>query len=122
MSLADQIKDFARQLGFDRVGIAPASHADGFDRLNEWLARGFAGDMAYMQKLGDARRHPKSILADVRSVVMVALNYRHGAGPANVPLSGKIAQYALGPDYHDVLRDKLNRLLTLIQADHPQVA
>jgi epoxyqueuosine reductase len=76
MSLADRIKLLARDLGFERVGIAGAELADGFERLGEWLAGGFAGDMAYMHKHADARRHPASIVPDVESVVMVALNYR----------------------------------------------
>src|SRR6266404_1208888 len=95
MSLADHIKDLARQLGFDRVGIAPAAEADGFDRLADWLARGLAGEMAYMKTQAEARRHPESILPNVRSVVMVALNYRHASGPADETASGKIAQYAI---------------------------
>lgn len=111
----DRIKELARQVGFDRVGIAPATDADGFDRLADWLERGFAGDMAYMHKHRDARRHPSSILPGVQSVVMVALNYHHD------PDGGPIAQYAHGPDYHDVLREKLNRLLALIQTESPEI-
>jgi epoxyqueuosine reductase len=118
LSLAERVKAYARQVGFDRVGIAPAAEADGFDRLSDWLARGFAGEMAYMSKHAAARRHPESILPNVRSVVMVALNYRR----ATKIDGGKIAQYALGADYHDVLRGKLNRLLALIQADEPAIA
>ena len=124
MALAERIKSLARNVGFDRVGIAPAADADGFDRLTDWLANGYAGDMAYLHKHADARRHPASILPCVRSVVMVALNYRH-AEPRHEPdaanLNARIAQYAYGPDYHDVLRDKLNRLLALIQTDHPEI-
>jgi epoxyqueuosine reductase len=116
MSLAECIKTWSRELGFDRVGIAPAEASDGFERLGEWLSRGFAGDMAYMHKHAAARRHPASILTDVKSVVMVALNYRQ-------PVSGgPIAQYARGADYHDVIRDKLNRLLVKIRDEQPEVA
>ncbi len=121
MSLADHIKSHARHVGFDRVGVAPAADADGFDRLTDWLARGYAGDMAYMHKHADARRHPASILPSVRSVVMVALNYRHQAAGRKPRGSARISQYAHGPDYHDVLRDKLNRLLALIQVEHPEI-
>src|SRR5437868_3422501 len=60
--LEDRLKEHAQTLGFDLVGVAPASPADGFDRLRDWLARGFAGTMDYMQRHGEARRHPSSIL------------------------------------------------------------
>ena len=116
MSVAQAIKDLARSIGFDRVGVAAATDADGFERLTEWLARGFAGDMAYMHKHAPARRHPSSVLPGVRSVVMVSLNYRQTTS------GGPIAQYARGLDYHDVLRDRLNRLLKAIQNVYPEIA
>lgn len=116
MSVAQSIKDLARSIGFDRVGVAAATDADGFERLTEWLARGFAGDMAYMHKHAPARRHPSSVLPGVRSVVMVSLNYRQTTS------GGPIAQYARGLDYHDVLRDRLNRLLKAIQNVYPEIA
>ena len=75
-TLEDRLKQQAHALGFELVGIAPATEADGFDRLRDWLAHGFAGTMDYMQRHGEARRHPSSILPDVRSVVMVGMNYR----------------------------------------------
>src|SRR5262245_17647351 len=127
-TLADRLKDRARALGFDLVGIAPAADADGFDHLSEWLDRGFAGAMTYMAREADARRHPTSILSSVRSVVMVGLNYRVAkTGKSDseseflTPESGfgTIASYAQGDDYHDVLRQKLNDLLAWVQAEVP---
>jgi epoxyqueuosine reductase len=140
------LKRRTHALGFELVGIAPATSADGFDRLREWLERGFAGDMAYMHKHGAARRHPESVLPEVRSVIMVGMNYlasgvaaAPGAGGVS-PLSspsgglrpplgaptpprptglGKVARYARGADYHDVLRERLNRLLAWLQGERP---
>jgi epoxyqueuosine reductase len=115
-SLETRLKEQARKIGFDLVGIAPAVAADHFDRLEEWLARGFAGEMGYMEKHAQARRHPSSILPTVRSVIMVALNYA-----ASAPASpGRISRYARGEDYHDVLRRKLNGLLAWIQEQVPR--
>ena len=89
-TLEDRLKQQARTLGFELVGIAPATEADGFARLRDWLARGFAGTMAYMQHHGDAHRHPSSILPEVRSVVMAAMNYRPFGEPvADAPGSPK---------------------------------
>src|SRR5262245_32849358 len=77
--LEDRLKQQARALGFEPVGIAPAAPADGFDRLQAWLDRGFAGSMDYMCRHAEARRHPAAVLPQVRSVVMVGMNYKPGA-------------------------------------------
>lgn len=126
LSLEERLKQQARALGFDLVGIAPAQPADSFAQLQDWLARGYAGEMAYMHRHGDARRHPTSILPTVRSVVMVALNYKPQA-PVAVPRArngnrAQIARYARGRDYHDVLREKLKALLHWVQGEVPGCA
>jgi epoxyqueuosine reductase len=118
-NFADHLKQQAQRIGFDRVGIAPATDADGFDRLQDWLAQGFAGEMRYMSAHGDARRHPASILPSVRSVVMVSLSYAPTA--PDPPDAAKIARYARGGDYHDVLRAKLKELLAWIRQELPKV-
>lgn len=104
MTLEERLCDEAHRLGFDRVGIASAEPADGFDRLREWLDADYAGEMHYMHKHAEARRDPHSIYPKVRAVVMVALNYFAG-GP-----SGGIARYARGQDYHAVIRERLKML------------
>ncbi len=130
---ADRIKDQARALGFALAGVARAAAADGFARLREWLARGYAGEMAYLDRHADARRHPAAVLPEVRSVVMVGMEYpvvRSCGGevvtpqspPAAAGGSGKIARYARGPDYHDVMRNRLNRLLAWVRAEFPGTA
>jgi epoxyqueuosine reductase len=127
----ERIKDHARALGFALAGIARAGEADGFGRLQEWLARGYAGEMAYMGRYAAERRHPAAVLPDVRTVLMVGMEYAASRGrqppePPGVyapgsPASGKIARYAVGPDYHDVLRDRLTQLLARIRSDFPAV-
>src|SRR3954469_17060754 len=128
-----RLKDQARAAGFALVGIARAGPADDFARLREWLDRGYAGEMTYMPRHADARRHPAAVLPAVRSVVMVGMEYggpgsgvwglgAEGFSPrpqAPDPRPGKIARYARGPDYHDVLRDRLNRLLAAVQRHAP---
>ncbi|HZY85586.1 MAG TPA: tRNA epoxyqueuosine(34) reductase QueG, partial [Gemmataceae bacterium] len=105
-------------------------------RLRDWLSRGFAGSMDYLPRHAEARRHPSSILPEVRSVVMVGMNYREpedrgqrtedrAPGPLSSVLcplssaSGRVARYARGADYHDVLRERLKRLLAWLQAERP---
>jgi epoxyqueuosine reductase len=115
-SLETRIKHWAHELGFELAGIAAATPADSLDHFRDWLDRGFAGEMAYMHRHAEARGHPAAVLPEVRSVVMVGMNYN----PAkDAPSTGKVARYARGLDYHDVLRERLNRLLARVQADVP---
>jgi epoxyqueuosine reductase len=116
-TLEARLKGQAHALGFELAGIAPAAPADGFERLRDWLARGFAGEMEYMRRHAEARRHPASVLAEVRSVVMVGMSYAPD-GPSS-PSSAKIARYARGADYHDVLRQRLKQLLAWVQGEVP---
>jgi epoxyqueuosine reductase len=121
-ALEPRLKQQAHALGFELAGIAPATEADGFDRLRDWLERGFAGTMDYMHRHGAARRHPSSVLPEVRSVIMVGMNYRPSGEPgtsATGPPAGHISCYARGADYHDVLRDRLNRLLDWLCGECP---
>src|SRR5450755_4131149 len=118
--LEPRLKEQAHLLGFDLVGVAPAGPADGFDRLRDWLDRGFAGEMHYMHRHAEARRHPDAVLQDVRSVVMLGMNYYPGnEDEKSDPGWGRVARYARGADYHDALRDKLNQLLAWLQAERP---
>jgi epoxyqueuosine reductase len=128
-TLATRLKAQARRLGFDPVGIAPAGPADDFDRLRAWLGRGFAGEMDYLHRHADARRHPSHVLKDVRSVVMVGLSYNDTQPASSASADsdepglgachGKVARYARGPDYHDVLRERLKQLLAWLQQERP---
>jgi epoxyqueuosine reductase len=115
-SLEDRIKAQAHALGFELAGIAAATEADGFARLRDWLDRGCAGEMAYMERRAEARRHPASILPGVRTVVMLGMNYNP---PSSPPSAARVARYAIGADYHDVLRERLNRLLAWVRGEAP---
>jgi epoxyqueuosine reductase len=118
-SLEVRLKQHALSLGFALAGVAPATEADGFDSLRDWLRQGFAASMDYMERHSEARRHPSSILPQVRSVVMVGMNYKPADEDESAPGAGKVARYARGLDYHHVLRDRLKRLLVWLQAEWP---
>jgi epoxyqueuosine reductase len=76
--------------------------------------------MAYLHRHAEARAHPSSILPNVRSVVMVGMNYHVEPGTVDPErLTGKVARYALGADYHEVLRQRLKRLLSWVQEQNP---
>ena len=128
--IEDRIKAKARELGFELVGIARATEADGFARFRDWLARGYAGEMEYLRRHAGHRRHPESILPDVRSVVMVGMTYAHAGCPGlspSPPASGgeggpgpaRVAKYAQAPDYHQFLWDRLNALSAWLDAGVP---
>ncbi len=122
MSLADAIKDEARLLGFDVVGIAavPAlsdshtSPARLLARLQDWLARTYQGTMAWMARQPERRADPRQVLPGCRSIIVVGMNYLTAHRADERPGFGRIARYAWGRDYHDVLGEKLILLETSI--------
>jgi epoxyqueuosine reductase len=74
--LVDALQAEAARKGFSLFGVAPAAEADGFGRFCDWLAAGYAGEMAYLHEQGPQRRHPGSVVENVRSVVMLGMEYR----------------------------------------------
>jgi epoxyqueuosine reductase len=119
-ALETRIKLRARELGFELAGIAAATPADTFDQFRDWLAQGHAGEMTYLHRHAAARRHPAAVLPEVRSVVMVGMNYRPGGDDMpHPPGAGRVSCYAHGSDYHDVLRARLNQLLAWLQDEVP---
>jgi len=126
MSAADAktaIRDAALALGFDAVGFArpdaigPARHD-----LSEFLSRGYHGDMGWLALRAAARGDPKTLWPEVKSVVVLGLNYAP-EGNALEGLSdksrGNISVYARGRDYHEVLKSKLKALARRIVALQP---
>ncbi len=119
--IASQIKEEAKQLGFSLVGIAPAGRPDTLDFLHQWLSKGHAGEMGYMERRKDAYEHPSGVLPDVRSLILVGLNYFHHEAQATAPGVGRIAKYAAGSaDYHDLIRKKLKQLSAVLHESSPE--
>ncbi len=107
----ERVRAAARSLGFDLVGIAPAEPPPHADFLGEWLARGYAGEMGWLARRAALREDPRRVLPGARSVVAVAVVYddpRAEAGTREV--AGRVARYAGGDDYHDVLGRRLGAL------------
>ncbi|MGH9766808.1 MAG: tRNA epoxyqueuosine(34) reductase QueG [Blastocatellia bacterium] len=120
-TFSGEIKLKARQLGFDKVGVAPASAlTEEGAQLREWLARGFHGQMSYMARDPQRRADPRLLLPSAKSVICVALNYFRPEKRVDDPAAGKISRYAWGDDYHDVLRDKLKSLLEWVRGRAPE--
>jgi epoxyqueuosine reductase len=118
--LTEQLKSHARELGFDLFGVAPAVTPEGVARLEHWLERGFAGEMSYMVRQAGPREHPRHLLTGVRSIVIVAMNYRTVDPPPAGALEGRVSRYAWGDDYHGILRHRLQKLADFVHTKVPQ--
>ena len=113
VSLTESIRQKALELGFDKVGIVRAEPlVEEGEHLREWLAAGNHGEMAWLEREPEKRSDPTILFPGARSIVVVALNYftNHEHGDA----TGKISRYAWGDDYHDVLKEKLNKLFAYV--------
>ncbi len=109
MSLAEEVRDAALQLGFVRVGFSPVEpFARGGNALADWLAKGRHGEMAYMAE-HPGRADPTSLLAEAKTLIVVALPYTRHVSEAKA-LHGRVARYAMGGDYHAVMKNKLRAL------------
>lgn len=120
-ALAARVKERARALGFELVGIADPRRSDHIPRLERWLADGWHGDMGYLARADAVRRRGdlRLTLESVRSVVVVAQNY-YEPDPDGVPgdpSRGVIARYARGRDYHRVIRQRLRMLHRWIEGE-----
>ncbi len=114
-AVTDALKDEARRLDFDLVGISPALTPAGWPKLVEWLEAGFAGEMQYLASRASAYEHPRSILDGARSVVMLGLNYRTAEPAPAHGATGRVSRYAWGADYHDLIRARLQSLVGYLQ-------
>ncbi len=98
-------------MGFGLCGVAPAVTPTGFSRFLQWLEAGYAGEMQYLESRREAYQHPRSVMEDVRSVLMLGMHYRTADRTPPGTGEGKIARYAWGQvDYHDLIHDRLKQL------------
>ncbi len=113
-ALAQQVKDWGRALGFQQVGVSTLAVDADADQLDAWLAAGFHGEMDYMARNTDLRRHPERLVPGAIRAICVRMDYRPMAEYPDHVLNqaelGYVARYALGRDYHKVLRKRLEQL------------
>ncbi len=114
-----QIKQWGFDFGFDAIGITSAHpvanpHIDAF---KNYLAKGYQGEMQYLSRNIEKRLDVRQLVPGARSVICAALNYYHDEQKQNsTGPCGKVARYAWGRDYHDVVKEKLLRLADQIKA------
>ena len=113
-ALAIQVKDWGRGLGFQQVGIAAVDLPEDERRLFAWLAAGCHGAMEYMARHGTRRTRPQELISGTVRVISARMDYPPGGRPAEEtladPMLGYVSRYALGRDYHRLVRARLARL------------
>jgi len=114
-SLAADIKRWGRELGFQQVGISDVQLTEDEQHLVKWLEQSFHGDMEYMQRHGTKRSRPAELIPGTLRVISVRMDYwpvtaRNAHDALEDQTHGYVARYALGRDYHKVLRSKLAAL------------
>ncbi len=120
-SLTDKIKQKAVEIGFHKVGIVRAEALKPErEHLEEWLHRGYHGEMRWMEREPEKRADPQLLFPGAASIVVVALNYYTPHEHEEDKEKGKISRYAWGDDYHDVLKSKLRELFNWIKTEMPE--
>jgi len=116
------IKDKAKELGFQKIGIAKAKdNPDDQKNLESWLKDGRNGTMRWMEKRKDERGSLFNYFPEAKSVISVGLNYYSGKDQTSLNADYKFSNYAWGDDYHDILKKRLFKLLEWIKQSPEQV-
>ncbi|HEY1772846.1 MAG TPA: tRNA epoxyqueuosine(34) reductase QueG [Gammaproteobacteria bacterium] len=121
-ALAAQIKDWGRELGFQQLGISGVELPEDEQRLLTWLEAGRHGEMGYMQEHGTRRSRPQELVPGTLRVISARMDYWPAdAADAEELLAqaerAYVARYALGRDYHKLLRSRLQKLADRIQGE-----
>ena len=119
-TLARAIKGWGEELGFQQLGIADCDLTQAEQRLDGWLADGMHGDMNYMARHGTRRSRPAELMPGTLRVISVRMDYRSEPAASTAaaledPGRAFVSRYALGRDYHKVLRQRLKRLAHRIE-------
>jgi len=122
INLADQIRAWGRDLGFQQVGITDTDLESQEKLLAKWLEKGYHGSMDYMERHGTRRCRPAELVPGTIRVISARMDYlQASAKPVEVVMadseSAVVSRYALGRDYHKVLRNRLQKLATRIEKE-----
>jgi epoxyqueuosine reductase len=112
LELKQRLLSFAREIGFDSCRIAASNSPPHAHEFRNWLHDEAHGEMSYMERGEEKRCDPHKVLPGARAIVVLALNYFQGSRNAgDTPAgTGKIARYAWGDDYHDLIASKLDKI------------
>ena len=120
--LLDRMQRWARSLGFQALGVSDIDLHDAEEKLQSWLAKGFHGEMAFMHKHGGKRTRPDLLVAGTVRVISVRMDYWPGEAAEpwqiiNDSDKAFISRYALGRDYHKLMRKRLARLAAKMEKE-----
>jgi len=118
--LAGQIRDWGQELGFQQVGFSDIKLEKHEQFLQQWLTAGYHGDMEYMSRHGSKRSHPEELVGGTQRIISVRMDYwpdqaRAADAALHDPVSAYISRYALGRDYHKLMRSRLQKLADKIK-------
>ena len=119
LDIAAQIRGQAGQFGFDQVRFAPLVPAPGIDEYDQFLSEKRQGDMEWMVRSRGPRAEPLSLLPTARSAIVLGMSYAHPRPPDPGGLTGKVASYAWGRDYHNLIGKRLRKLARELQRQIP---
>ena len=120
--LAERIKSWGLSLGFQQVGITDTELSQAEKSLQQWLDKGYHGTMQFMHKHGLNRTRPDQLVAGTQRVISVRMNYlpqsqQQAKTALTNPIQAYLSRYALGRDYHKVMRRRLQQLADLIEQE-----
>jgi epoxyqueuosine reductase len=116
-----KIKKIGLDIGFDKIGIAPAKQPSKSKNLETWLKRDYAGTMQWMATYKEKRMDIQNLFPGAKSVICVAHNYYTPFNHSNKEEKGKISRYACGEDYHKIMKMKLKTYLMEIKKFDPNL-
>jgi epoxyqueuosine reductase len=116
--LTRDVKREALRMGFSLVGVADPSPSAHAARYRDWLVQGYHAEMGYLARPDavEKRIDPRALMPEVRSIVVVGMNYYPGEFPPSTGCRGRVSRYAWGADYHDVMMEMLSQLADRIAA------
>lgn len=121
-NITGRLKKEALRLGFDACGVSRAESLDvEAERLRTWLNSGMHGTMSWMENHLSKRIDPRILVPGAQSIVSVLQNYYQPVSLSDAPEKGRISRYALGDDYHDVMRERLHELIEWLRKEAPDV-
>jgi len=120
LQLVADIRNWGRELGFQQLGISSIALNDAEQKLTDWIERGFHGDMDYLHRHGKKRSQPELLVPGTVSVISVRMDYlpedqERAKSLLDHPGKAYVSRYALGRDYHKVLRARLRKLAARIE-------
>lgn len=121
-NLFEKIQFFGKKLGFQELGVSNINLAQADQALTAWLAAGFHGEMDYMERHGSMRSHPEELLPGTIRVITARMDYWPDVAADPWPViedseKAYISRYALGRDYHKLMRKRLQKLASKIEED-----